>query len=613
MEEPEVRARATGSRGGTARRTHRASVDAGAERPRATASPRRKSAPEDSQKRQTRRGVFFFPANARIFARVVGAMASSSREAMRRLMSNPLLRHARTAIEEAPPKQIALSGPAGFLGSRVLSSILDAHDHRRARGLEPGEVVLLSSSPGNLMSRLIHQHGDKRMASVRATRVDYYFQHDLDSWRDQLGSLGMGGANAVFVNLAALAGPRADRPDAMMAVNYRAPLAAARACEALGFGHWIQSSTQAVKAERAGQVPYSRWKAMADYSLARLERLPVSVCTLGLLYCKRDGVVGQRGDTLNMVDLALLPITPIMGNGRAPLQPLEVTDAAARIAYLALTDPASRPVQATTKNALKTSAAEETSSAAADAEGSSLPGWYERKCEQRHDWARPKIDPGRQDTWRAYDAVGPETMTLLKLMKTFAALNGRALHPVFVDYRNFETVLNVASLGNLNRQFVSLLRSEQDAERPIVGNPETFETLLGPNAALFRMGDALYEDDADRSEYGGAKDATRALGRNQRRIERRAFPALAALTWVWQNYRVIVPGTNLALETIGTYLFGKRFASDENWWWIRAGAMTVLLTGIAAGSAHAGAEVGKLYAEFVAGGKWPPGVWPPTG
>ena len=33
--------------------------------------------------------------------------------------------------------------------------------------------------------------------------------------------------------------------------------------------------------------------------------------------------------------------------------------------------------------------------------------------------------------------------------------------------------------GNLNRQFVSLLRSEQDAERPITGNPDTFEILLG--------------------------------------------------------------------------------------------------------------------------------------
>ena len=41
------------------------------------------------------------------------------------------------------------------------------------------------------------------MATVRATRVDYYFQHDLDSWRDQLGSLGMGGPDAVLINLAA--------------------------------------------------------------------------------------------------------------------------------------------------------------------------------------------------------------------------------------------------------------------------------------------------------------------------------------------------------------------------------------------------------------------------
>ena len=36
----------------------------------------------------------------------------------------------------------------------------------------------------------------------------------------------------------------------------------------------------------------------------------------------------QRGDLLNMTDLTLLPLTPIMGNGTAPLQPLEVAAAA---------------------------------------------------------------------------------------------------------------------------------------------------------------------------------------------------------------------------------------------------------------------------------------------
>ena len=472
---------------------------------------------------------------------------------------NPLLTLAGKAIREARPKQIALSGPAGFLGSRVLATILDAHDYRREHGLEPGEIVLLSSSPGNLMSRLTAHYGHRRMASVRATRVDYYFQHDLDSWRDQLGSLGMGGPDAVFINLAALAGPRQDRPDAMMAVNYRAPMAAARACEALGFGHWVQSSTQAVKAERAGQVPYSRWKAMADYSLARLEKLPVSVFTLGLLYCKTQGVVGQRGDTLNMVDLTLLPITPIMGNGRAPLQPLEVGDAATRIAYVSLTEPTQRPVQPI-------------------------------QLGSRYDWARPKIDSTRQYTWRAYDAVGPETMTMLELMENFAKLNGRTLNPIFVDYRNFEMVLNVASLGNLNRQFVSLLRSEQDAERPIVGNPDTFETLLGSEATLFRMKDALVDSDG--------KDI---------KIKRRAFPILSTLQWVADNPWVIIPGTNLVLETIGTYLIGKRFASDKDWKWIRLGAMTALLSGIFAASMHAGAEFSKWWAEITAGGGW----WPP--
>lgn len=127
--------------------------------------------------------------------------------------------------------------------------------------------------------------------------------------------LGVEGEQAVFVNLAAVAGPVEGIPDAMMDVNYRAPMAAAKACERLGFSHWIQSSTQATNAERAGQVPYSRAKAMMDYALSRCTEMPVSVACLGLLYCKNDGIIGQernRGSRINMIDLALLPLTPIM-------------------------------------------------------------------------------------------------------------------------------------------------------------------------------------------------------------------------------------------------------------------------------------------------------------
>jgi|TARA_B110000459_G_scaffold174003_1_gene196524 hypothetical protein len=86
----------------------------------------------------------------------------------------------------------------------------------------------------------------------------------------------------------------------------------------------------------------------------------------------------------------------------------------------------------------------------------------------------------------------------------------------------------------------------------------------------------------------------------------RAFPVVATVKLVWQNYKVIVPGTNLVLETVGTYLFGKRFAIDENWRWIRIGAMGTLLSGVTVASVQAGAEFSKWYAEATGGGGFPP-------
>ena len=62
-------------------------------------------------------------------------------------MANPLLTMAGQAIRESRPKQIALSGPAGFLGSRVLGSILDAHDYRRGHA-----TVQLPPSPSQLVA-----------------------------------------------------------------------------------------------------------------------------------------------------------------------------------------------------------------------------------------------------------------------------------------------------------------------------------------------------------------------------------------------------------------------------------------------------------------------------
>jgi hypothetical protein len=97
---------------------------------------------------------------------------------------------AKHALLNASSKKIMLSGPSGFLGSRVLDSILQVHQLRKDNCLDPGEVILLSSSPGRLMERLYKKYGPNKMKTVRASRVDYYKQHDVDTWIDQLGSLG---------------------------------------------------------------------------------------------------------------------------------------------------------------------------------------------------------------------------------------------------------------------------------------------------------------------------------------------------------------------------------------------------------------------------------------
>lgn len=256
---------------------------------------------------------------------------------------------------------------------------------------------------------------------------------------------------------------------------------------------------------------------MTDFSLARLEKLPVTILIMGLMYCKNQRIVGQRGDTVNLVDLASLPLTPIMGDGSAPIQPLEVLDAAERIAFLALSQPSDRPM-----TDLKE---------------------VHRQSSLVDPWTR--LPSHRSNTLRVYDAVGPEKMSMLEMLQYFARFNNnKNFRPVFVDYRNFERVLNVASLGNLNRQFVSLLRSEQDARQPVVGNPAIFEKLLGPSAKLS------------------------ALSTLQTSGKRRFLPLQSLFVWVIRNPAAIPPGAALSIEIIGVALFGSawyRWRASTAW------------------------------------------------
>ena len=79
------------------------------------------------------------------------------------------------------------------------------------QGIKPGELILLSSRPGLLMGQLSRKYGEEAMKTIRASRVDYYTQHDPTIWKDNFLSLGLEGEDCVFVNLAAVAGPKVCR------------------------------------------------------------------------------------------------------------------------------------------------------------------------------------------------------------------------------------------------------------------------------------------------------------------------------------------------------------------------------------------------------------------
>lgn len=67
----------------------------------------------------------------------------------------------------------------------------------------------------------------------------------------------------------------------------------------------------------------------------------------------------------------------------------------------------------------------------------------------------------------------------------------------------------------MNRQFVSLLRSEQDAKIPVIGDHSVWEKLLGTEATLMKL------DCAFDPLQGG-------------RLPTRNFPFLQMLKWVYR-------------------------------------------------------------------------------
>ena len=145
-------------------------------------------------------------------------------------------------------------------------------------------------------------------------------------------------------------------------------------------------------------------------------------------------------------------------------------------------------------------------------------------------------------------------MSMHDMLRQFAWFHGnRRFVPVHIGYRNMERILNVKSLGeivalirmrlpngelaficragNLNRQFVSLLRSEQDSSAPVIGDPSVWEQLTfdPQRKRLLRLQDAfagnlLPAQDSDRQTETGF------LKQQYRRV--RTFPYWTTVKWL---------------------------------------------------------------------------------
>ena len=107
-----------------------------------------------------------------------------------------------------------------------------------------------------------------------------------------------------------------------------------------------------------------------------------------------------------------------------------------------------------------------------------------------------------------------------------------------------EEILNIKSLGNLNRQFVSLLRSEQDTESPIIGDPSVWEGLVGPENKLTTLNKA----------FEGLDKAN----------NKRTYPYFATLNHIWKFPRTVLPGTRLAFEILANFISSNTSSSSDS-------------------------------------------------
>ena len=196
--------------------------------------------------------------------------------------------------------RVLVTGANGFIGGHLTAALLAA-----------GHEVRLA----------VRDAAGTRRRFPGATVVEVDMNRDIDpsAWRPRLA-----GVDAV-VNCAGIV--REGRGQSFEAVHYSGPRALFDACAAAGVRRVIQIS--AISADEAAGTAYANTKKRADRHLAGLD-LDWVVLRPSLVYGE-----GSYGGTSLLRALAALPwITPLVGQGDQPFQPIHLDDLAETVRRL---------------------------------------------------------------------------------------------------------------------------------------------------------------------------------------------------------------------------------------------------------------------------------------
>jgi len=208
----------------------------------------------------------------------------------------------------AEPRTIFLTGATGFIGGHVLRRLARSGRHRILCLSRNSNVVSDRDGRDDHVEWVVGELGQSATYTAALRRAD------------------------VVIHLAAATG--AASPGQLREVNYGGTRALVDACKEVAAARIVYVSSIAVTGPNLVHYPYAQTKLAAEQA--------VQDSGLDFVIVRPTIVLGEGAPNCGMLRaLSCLPVVPLLGGGRARVQPVDVNDVARALVLLAENPPAS--------------------------------------------------------------------------------------------------------------------------------------------------------------------------------------------------------------------------------------------------------------------------------